>query len=38
MELCQILRRESDVAIIILTAKAGLADRIFLARALLWKS
>ena len=27
MELCQILRRESDVPIIMLTAKAGLADR-----------
>ena len=27
MELCQILRRESDVPIIMLTARAGLADR-----------
>ena len=27
MELCQILRRESDVSIIMLTARAGLADR-----------
>ncbi|MCY3900998.1 MAG: response regulator, partial [Caldilineaceae bacterium] len=27
MELCRILRRESDVPIIMLTARAGLADR-----------